>query len=46
MKRSGVARAEILALRKAYRMIFDPARPVAENIETSSAEFGDLPIVR
>ena len=32
MKRSGVPRAEIFALRKAYRMIFDPSRPVAENI--------------
>ena len=46
MKRSGVPRAEILALRQAYRMIFDRARPVAENLATSSAEFADFADVR
>ncbi len=46
MKRSGVSRAEIFALRKAYRMIFDPSRPVAENIPDVEREFGGSPIVR
>ncbi len=46
MRRSGVARAEIFALRRAYRMIFDPARPVAENIPAVEREFADSAIVR
>jgi UDP-N-acetylglucosamine acyltransferase len=46
MKRSGVARADIFALRKAYKMIFDPARSVAENIPAVEQELGGLPIVR
>ena len=32
MKRSGVSRPDIHALRNAYRLIFDPAAPVADNI--------------
>ena len=39
MKRSGVARAEIFALRTAYRMIFDPSRSVAENIPEVERQF-------
>lgn len=39
MKRSGVARPEIHALRGAYKMIFDPASPVADNIERARAHY-------
>lgn len=46
MKRSGVARADIFALRRAYKMIFDPARSVAENIPDVERELGSTPIVR
>lgn len=46
MKRSGVARADIFALRRAYKMIFDPKRSVAENIPDVEREFGASPIVR
>jgi len=46
MKRSGVTRPEIFALRKAYRMIFDPSRVVAENIPDVERELGSSPIVR
>jgi UDP-N-acetylglucosamine acyltransferase len=46
MKRSGLARAEIFAMRAAYRMIFDPSRSVAENIPDVERQFGDSPIVR
>ena len=46
MRRSGVARADIFALRKAYRMIFDPSRSVAENIPEVERQFGDSAIVR
>jgi UDP-N-acetylglucosamine acyltransferase len=46
MKRSGVARPDIFALRRAYKMIFDPARSVAENIPDVERELGSLPIVR
>jgi UDP-N-acetylglucosamine acyltransferase len=46
MKRSGVSRADILALRGAYKMIFDPARSVAENIPEAEHQFGASPIVR
>lgn len=46
MKRSGLPRAEIFALRKAYKMIFDPARSVAENIAIVEREFAGSAIVR
>lgn len=46
MKRSGVARADIQAMRRAFRTIFDPSRPVAENIPEAERQFGDSPIVR
>lgn len=39
LKRSGMPRAELFALRKAYKMIFDPARPVSENIELTRSAF-------
>lgn len=43
LKRSGMSRAEIHVLRRAYRMIFDPARPMAENLEQARAEFAGSP---
>jgi len=46
MRRSGVARPEIFALRRAYRMIFDPARSVAENLPEVERQFSDSPVVR
>ncbi|KQU69918.1 UDP-N-acetylglucosamine O-acyltransferase [Aminobacter sp. DSM 101952] len=46
MKRSGLPRAEIFALRKAYKMIFDPGRAVAENIPAVEREFQGSAIVR
>jgi UDP-N-acetylglucosamine acyltransferase len=46
MKRSGLARADIFALRRAYKMIFDPARSVAENTPDVERELGGTPIVR
>lgn len=46
MKRSGMARADIFAMRSAYKVIFDPARPVAENIPEAERQFGDFAIVR
>ncbi len=45
IKRSGLARSELLALRKAYRMIFDRSHPVAENLERVQATFTDSPAV-
>ena len=41
MKRSGLTRAEIFALRQAYRMIFDRIRPVSENLELAAQAFPD-----
>lgn len=41
MKRSGIARSEITALRKAYRMIFDRSGTIAENAPAVRAEFSD-----
>lgn len=41
MKRSGLDRTEIHALRHAYRMIFDRARPIRENIPLVAAAFPD-----
>lgn len=43
LKRSGMPRTEIQALRRAYRTIFDPARPVVENVEIARAEFAGFP---
>lgn len=45
MKRSGLPRAEIHALRKAYRLIFDRARPMGENLERAQAEFAGSAVV-
>lgn len=45
LKRSGLNRAEIHALRSAYRMLFDRARPVAENVDAVRAAHGDDPRV-
>lgn len=45
MKRSGLPRVEIHALRKAYRMIFDRALPVSENVQRVAEEFADSPTV-
>ncbi|MDP3898800.1 MAG: acyl-ACP--UDP-N-acetylglucosamine O-acyltransferase [Mesorhizobium sp.] len=39
MKRSGVSRDEIKALRAAYRLIFDRSNPMAENIEEARVTF-------
>ena len=43
LKRSGLPRSEIHMLRRCYRVLFDPARPVLENIEAAKAEFGGSP---
>ena len=45
MKRSGMPRAAIYELRRAYRMIFDRARPVGENLERAAGEFAGSPAV-
>ena len=39
IKRSGLPRSELLALRKAYRMIFDRDHPVSENLEAAARTF-------
>jgi UDP-N-acetylglucosamine acyltransferase len=41
MKRSGMPRQDILAMRSAYRLIFDRARPVTENLDRAAVEFAD-----
>lgn len=43
LKRSGLPRAEIYLLRKAYRTIFDHSRTVGENVELAKAEFSSSP---
>lgn len=43
MKRSGVPKAEILKLRRAYKTLFDRSRTLAENIEIAQREFADSP---
>lgn len=43
LRRSGMSKAEIMTLRRAYKTIFDPARPVSENIEFARTEFADSP---
>ena len=41
MKRAGMPRTQILALRRIYRMLFDPARPISENLEQARGLAGD-----
>jgi UDP-N-acetylglucosamine acyltransferase len=45
LKRAGASRAELQTLRAAYRMLFDRARPVAENVEAVRAAYGADPRV-
>ena len=45
MKRSGMPRADIYALRKAYRVIFDRSRPLTENLARAKAEYSGSPLV-
>ncbi len=45
MKRSGHSRSDIMTVRKAYRQIFDPATPLAQNIENLSADLAAHPLV-
>ncbi|MGO4840702.1 acyl-[acyl-carrier-protein]--UDP-N-acetylglucosamine O-acyltransferase, partial [Rhizobiaceae sp. 2RAB30] len=39
MRRSGMSKADIQAVRRAYRTIFDRARPLAENLDIAKQEF-------
>jgi UDP-N-acetylglucosamine acyltransferase len=43
LRRSSLPRADIHELRRAYRMIFDRSRTVAENVELARAEFSGSP---
>lgn len=45
LKRSGVPRAEIHRMRAAYRVLFDEAHPVSENVERVRADYADSPMV-
>lgn len=42
LKRAGFPRAEIIAMRGAYRAIFDAARPLSENLPQAEAKFGHV----
>lgn len=43
MRRSGMSKPEIQTVRRAYRTIFDRARPISENLELARREFADSP---
>ena len=45
MKRSGMPKSEIQALRAAYRMVFDRSRPMEEGLAEARARFADSGIV-
>lgn len=45
LKRSGMTRTQLLAMRAAYRMLFSTDRPVAENAEAVRATYSDIPQV-
>ncbi len=45
LKRSGMTRTELQALRAAYRLLFAPDRPLTENAELARAQFADNPAV-
>jgi UDP-N-acetylglucosamine acyltransferase len=42
LRRSGMARADIMTLRRAYRMIFDRDSTLQENLVRARAEFADF----
>lgn len=44
MRRSGMSRQEIQAVRAAYRVIFDRSTPMAQNIERARQEFSNSPL--
>lgn len=46
MKRSGVSRTEIHQVRSAYKLIFDRARPVSENLDLAEQAFAESAVVR
>lgn len=45
MKRAGFARADLMAMRQAYRMIFDGDHALTDNLDRAAAEFGDKPVI-
>jgi UDP-N-acetylglucosamine acyltransferase len=45
MRRSGMARAQVLTMREAYRRIFDPKQTVARNLEAVALDYADSPEV-
>ncbi|HTV69186.1 MAG TPA: acyl-ACP--UDP-N-acetylglucosamine O-acyltransferase [Rhizobiaceae bacterium] len=45
MKRAGIPRSEIVEMRAAYRMIFDPAAPVSDNLEKARQAYANAPKV-
>ena len=46
MRRSGIERSEIHALRHAYKALFDRARPIRENAALVAAEFAESALVQ
>jgi UDP-N-acetylglucosamine acyltransferase len=45
MRRAGLGHSDVHAVRKAYGMLFDAARPLQDNIPLVAAEFGENPAV-
>jgi len=45
LKRAGMSRSDLTAMRTAYRLIFAPGRTVSENIEAVRADFAGTPVV-
>lgn len=43
LKRSGMSKQELHALRQCYKLVFEGSQPVAENIEKARAEFSNMP---
>jgi UDP-N-acetylglucosamine acyltransferase len=46
MKRSGLSRPEIHALRNAFKMIFDSAAPMRQNLDAAAAKYAAFDTVR
>lgn len=46
MRRAGMKRSDVLTVRRAYKRIFSPDHPLAENIEAVRGEFSDVEPVR
>ncbi|TKT76970.1 acyl-ACP--UDP-N-acetylglucosamine O-acyltransferase [Aquamicrobium sp. LC103] len=45
LRRSGMSRSDLATIRAAYKLLFSPDKPLAENAAQAAAKFADSPVV-